>query len=590
MSGNTTYSAERYLSGSREIRVEYYQHLGPAFVYFWWEQVASPTPTRTPTPTPTRALFATSNPSSGPVGSPITVNFGGFPGNTAVNLYIGGYVSARAADTTVYASTVTDNSGRGALAFVLPGAWPDGRPIAPGKLALLVATADFGVSASTDFDVTAPRPTVAPNPYLDVNPSSGGPGTQVRAQGGGFPANSNVNIFLSSLARAQRADQPTPIASARTDGNGNFIALFAMPGDYPNGSSIPTGKLVILAATDGFVTQASATFDYFVTPANATIRLQPNAGPPGTPVNAQGEGFPASVNVAVYLAPLDTTVGDGNPVRYAAGTTDDRGRYNLTFGFPAFWIDGSPVAQDRVVVTVATDDFAVSASAVFRNTAPAPQWTPTPTLAPTPTTVAAREPYVDVSPSAGGPGVLATLTGGDFPASTTVLVHLSSLARSRRGDEAYTAYASTVTDGAGRFLVAFPLPTQWPDGTAIATGPLLITAATEGYDAQASVTISYQGSRSDAKPTVEPTPEPPTATPEPPTATLEPPTVTPEPPTATAEAPTVTPEPPTAEPEEPTPAPEPPTAAPEEPTATPEEQVLLPPDVPRPTDAPPDSQ
>jgi hypothetical protein len=308
--------------------VECYQHLGPAFVYFWWEQVNSPTPTNTPkppTPTPTRALFAAANPSSGPVGTAVTVNFGGFPGNTPVNLYIGGYVSARAADAWVYASTVSDGGGNGALAFTLPTTWPDGRPLSPGKLALLVATADFGVSASDDFNVTAPRPTVAPGPYLDVNPSSGGSGTQVRAQGGGFPANTNVNLFLSSLAREERSSQPAPIASARTDGNGNFTALFTMPRNFPNGGSIPTGKLVILAATDGFVTQASATFDYFVTPANATIRLQPNAGPPGTLVNAQGAGFPAHVNVAVYLAPLDTTVGDGNPVRYAAGTTQPIG-------------------------------------------------------------------------------------------------------------------------------------------------------------------------------------------------------------------------------------------------------------------------
>jgi hypothetical protein len=227
----------------------------------------------------------------------------------------------------------------------------------------------------------------------------------------------------------------------------------------------------------------------------------------------------------------------------------------------------------------------VAASAVFRNTAPAPPWTPTPTLAPTPTTAAAREPYVDVSPTTGGPGVLVTLSGGDFPANATILVHLSSLARGRRGDTAYTAYANTASDGAGRFLVAFPLPGNWRDGSAIATGPLLLTAATEDFAAQASVTIDFQGSRSEAKPTAPPTatPEPPTATPEPPTATPEPPTATPEPPTVTSEPPTATPEPPTATPEPPTATPEPPT--PEAPMAEP--PTAVPPDAPRPTDPPP---
>ncbi|MFN3335355.1 MAG: PA14 domain-containing protein, partial [Caldilinea sp.] len=53
MSGNTTYTADRYLSGRHHIMVEYYQHTGPAFITFWWERIHSPTPTRTPTRTPT---------------------------------------------------------------------------------------------------------------------------------------------------------------------------------------------------------------------------------------------------------------------------------------------------------------------------------------------------------------------------------------------------------------------------------------------------------------------------------------------------------------------------------------------------------
>ncbi|MCL4825855.1 MAG: SH3 domain-containing protein, partial [Caldilinea sp.] len=83
MSGNTTYTADRYLSGRHHIVVEYYQHTGSAFITFWWERIhATPTrtPTRTPTPTPsTPNPFADANPSSGPVGTQVTVSFGGFP-------------------------------------------------------------------------------------------------------------------------------------------------------------------------------------------------------------------------------------------------------------------------------------------------------------------------------------------------------------------------------------------------------------------------------------------------------------------------------------------------------------------------------
>lgn len=50
--GTTTYSADRTLSGSRPIRIEYYERSGNAKVAVWWERLANtPTPTVTVTPT-----------------------------------------------------------------------------------------------------------------------------------------------------------------------------------------------------------------------------------------------------------------------------------------------------------------------------------------------------------------------------------------------------------------------------------------------------------------------------------------------------------------------------------------------------------
>ncbi|MBK8048458.1 MAG: hypothetical protein IPK16_15880 [Anaerolineales bacterium] len=92
-SGSETHSAELYLDGHKPVVVEYYQHLGNAFVYFWWDRVHSPTstPTRTPTPEVINP-YADASPSTGSAGTRVTVNFGGFPPYALVNLHLGAFV------------------------------------------------------------------------------------------------------------------------------------------------------------------------------------------------------------------------------------------------------------------------------------------------------------------------------------------------------------------------------------------------------------------------------------------------------------------------------------------------------------------
>ena len=560
MSGGTTYTADRYLSGHHTIVVEYYQHTGAAFVHFWWERIHSPTatPTRTPTPTPAvRNPYADANPSSGVVGTQVDVSFGGFPANTAVNLYLGGYVrTADAASGTIYASGASDRFGNGSLRFTVPTTWPDGSPIQPGKLALLVTTGNFGVSAATDFDVTAPRPTVAPNPYVEVNPASGGPGTQVTVRGGGYPANRTIGVYLGGVVRASAADA-APVVTTSSDGNGNFNTAFTMPSTWGDGSVINTGKLVVLAATSDFAVQNSATFDFFVTPPNPSISLSPTSGGAGTRVTAAGGGFPARAQIAVFLAPLDAAPGRGALQQYVAGTTDGSGRYSLTFTMPGAWPDGGQITQDRIVVTVATPDFSVSVSSVFAYLVAGPTATatplPTPTNTPPVAPTAAPNPSAQVNPGSGTAGTTVTVSGGGFPPNTMLYAHLARLDGSSGSGSSYAGYASAPTDGAGNYVMVFVMPATWPNGSAIATQRLVILVATADFATEASATFSYQqvASAGDLQPSPTATAEPPTATPLPePTATNtpEPPTATPLPePTATN-----TPEPPTA-----TPLPEP---------------------------------
>ncbi|MBW7883947.1 MAG: hypothetical protein H3C34_15160, partial [Caldilineaceae bacterium] len=502
-SGSTTYTADRSLSGHKQIVVEYYQHNGPALVKFWWERIrktATPTKTPTPTPLPTRSPYADASPASGPVGTSVTVSIGAFPANTTVNLYLGGLVrAAEAAANTVYATTTTDRFGNGVLRFTLPATWPDGAPIKAGKLQLLAATADFSATAGATFDFTEPRPTVAPVPYAVVSPDSGGPGTQVELRGGGFPANRGLNIYLGTVVKGMTAAAALPpYVTTNSDANGNFVTTFAMPDKWPDGSTVETGKLVILVATGDFSAEASATFDYFRQAPNPAIQLSPGSGGPGTLVTVSGSGFPRNTVVNVYLATLDAQTGGGPLQSYAGGKTDGEGRFTVTFGIPATWPNGSPVSQDRLVVTAATDGFSVEVSALFVNTAPGPTWTPTPTPTPTttpqpptPTPTPTRMPSVQLAPQAGTAGTMVTASGSGFPANTAIYARLAVLGASSPEGPVYERYATATTDINGSYSMTFTMPATWPSGQRIATGRLVVLISTLDFAYQASATFDY---------------------------------------------------------------------------------------------------
>ena len=360
------------------------------------------------------------------------------------------------------------------MTFTMPANWPDGSPIRPGKLVLLVATPGFGVSAGADFDYLKPQPTVAPNPYARVNPSSGGAGTQVTVQGGGFPANTALNLFLGGVVTASAANAAPPVASTVSDGNGNFTVSFSMPSTWPDGQPITSGKLVILVATSNFGVETSATFDYFTSAPNPAVSLNPTSGGAGTIVAVSGSGFPANVNVGIYLAALDTSIATGEPVRYAAGRTDANGRATLSITMPSNWPNGAPIAQDKVVVTMARTDFSVSASAVFSYLSPGPTWTPTPiptaTTTPPATATAAPNPSANLTPRAGGAGTVVTIAGSGFPGNSTIYAHLAPLGGSGGSGNEYANYAIVATNPNGDYTMIFAMPAVWPNGTPIRPG------------------------------------------------------------------------------------------------------------------------
>lgn len=273
-------------------------------------------------------------------------------------------------------------------------------------------------------------PTATPTrvqPSANVQPSAGGPGTNVVVSGGGFPLNTTVNVHLGALVGVRSAaTEPTTYASTTTDRTGSYSVMFTLPATWPDGSPITDGKLVILVATDDFSAQASAVLDYTAAPPTNTptpepptatptgtqpptatptntpqptatpatpptpvpqpfVNIQPSSGAPGVLVQVSGGGYPANTQVGVYLAIFDGGIGPNNAaVTYASTLTDGNGNYNMSFVMPGTTPNGDLLPSGKIGVIVATTDLNLRASATFDFTGLEPTATPVPTETPTP--------------------------------------------------------------------------------------------------------------------------------------------------------------------------------------------------------------
>lgn len=358
------YQLEFDLEGRHDLTVEYYDRRGGARVYVDWDRIGDiVTPTQTPTavpptgtpvaptntpvaPTPTPTAVVPTNtpaatatptltptvvqpsanvqPNAGGPGTTITVNGGGFPANTTVNVHLGAFVGVRssAIDPESYATTTTDRTGSYSVAFDLPATWPDGSPIGDGQVMVLVATENFGQQATAilNFTAIAPAPTATatatepatptptgtqpatptatntppptptpaetatavPQPFVRLDPTAATPGTLIQVTGGGFPANTQLGLYLGIFdGEISPNDSAVTFASTISDGAGNYTMSFVMPEDTPTGVLIQSGKIAVIVATNGFELQASATLDFTGT--------EPTPEPTATTVTAAGQ-------------------------------------------------------------------------------------------------------------------------------------------------------------------------------------------------------------------------------------------------------------------------------------------------------------
>jgi len=246
-----------------------------------------PSPTATPIPAPAQKPFVEVTPLGGSGGTRVTLRGGGFAPGAPVNVYLGTFdaqIGGSNGDNVRYAAVTADRNGYFTVAFNLPSRWPDESPVEAGLLLILAETNNFAQQATAVFDYLAPTPTPTINPFAQVEPPAGSTGTAVTISGGGFPANTRVDLYLAGLVKSDAvaaAARPTSYASTTTDGSGTYTMNFTMPATWPDGRSIESGRLALLIATEDFRVRASATFDYLLptpTPAPTAAATPIGAG------------------------------------------------------------------------------------------------------------------------------------------------------------------------------------------------------------------------------------------------------------------------------------------------------------------------
>ena len=189
---------------------------------------------------------------------------------------------------------------------------------------------------------------------VTVAPIWGRPGSIVTVIGKGFPSRndngSNVNLqirYQSSVGYA--------VASAEADGSGNFSGEIRVPLRTP----APSSNFVTVTFDDDDGTRVITTARHEVP--GAAITVNPEAGPPGTPVSLAGQGFRKFTKVnSATIGALDVTPG-------GTVTTDANGDFSLTFLAPGVGV-GSQTVRVTVAGVTASAPFHLSPSGVAAGT------------------------------------------------------------------------------------------------------------------------------------------------------------------------------------------------------------------------------
>lgn len=272
--------------------------------------VASPpteAPTTAPTPTsvpPTATPAATEvdpvvvvAPTSGPPGTEITVQAGGFQPGTAVELGIGPVDS----EYDVVATAQADETGSVETTVDLPDGAVDGQ-----RWVVVATIVGQPVKATSNlFAVTS----AAGAPTAVVTPRSGPPGTLVTVRGEGYTANTTLDIGFGRIE-----SEYDVVKQAETDDQGSLttelrVPEFAEPEDrwvfvIANPQTGAKGITSPFDVTSGMPIPTETPVAGGFTRANITLIAVDNGGDSGKLIGCNDSAVPVEVTFEPTIAPL----------------------------------------------------------------------------------------------------------------------------------------------------------------------------------------------------------------------------------------------------------------------------------------------
>jgi hypothetical protein len=255
----------------------------------------------------------TLSPSSGPVGTSVTVTGYGFPAYTTVTItYAGTYV----------ASTTTTASGTYTATFSVPSTYTS------GTQTVTATSSTYGYTSYAYFTVGATSTGLI---SLTLTPSIASAGAMVTASGYGSGPYLPIVITYGG----------TQVANTTTTSSNYYSVTFTVP-------ATPTGAVTVVADETTYGYTASATLNGS-TSSSITLSLSPTSGAAGSSVTASGTVLGAYQTVNISIG--------GNQVATTTGTS--AGTYSVSFTIP------SGTASGPVTVTATQVSYNSTATATF---------------------------------------------------------------------------------------------------------------------------------------------------------------------------------------------------------------------------------
>ncbi|HEY7035345.1 MAG TPA: IPT/TIG domain-containing protein [Thermomicrobiales bacterium] len=440
------------------------------------------------------------SPSSGTLGTKISVSAKGFAANESLQL------RWRVTTGTILATLTTDAKGSARGSFLIP------KSTAGGTNRFYGIGQTSGLQASTTVVVS--DPTVA---TVSLSPVTGSPRSTVTANGAHFSVGEAIDLYWDASTTSGGS------AAANTAGG---VSLSASVPLMPAGSH--TVKL------KGRTSGKTATATYTVV---QSLELAPTSGAGGTTVTVKGRGWAANTTVNVYWNRNATKSG----TRVCTVTSSATGTFTCTFKapdsptatYPVMGVAGSSTATANFRLTgpsaaslAVGDGSGVTADAsptpsvtgtpteqptASESTTPTPTETPTETAtstetptetpiatepatttpAPTETATPSEDGTLALSPNRGPAGTEVTVTGSGFGADEQVDIYFHST------DSEPLGTVQTDADGAFTGTVVIPDASAGNDR-------IVARGQTSGQTAAKTFRVTRPRRDQDATPTEEP--------------------------------------------------------------------------------------